>query len=357
MPRRRLHSAPVAHTAAPVLQFNKGQSNPTYLLTASDGHRYVVRKQPPGQLLRGAHAVDREYKVLEALQDTDVPVPRVLLLCEDPDILGTSFYVMDFINGRIVEDHACLEFAPDVRKAMYDSLAEVLAALHRVDPVAVGLERFGRPTGYIQRQMKTWGGNYDQADVIVRDREVWEKQGLTYRDDGDAMPRLREYLDAHVEEEVAAGGDEPVCIVHGDYRFGNVIWHPTEPRIVAVLDWEICTIGNPAADLAYLTNYSYGAMDEGVAVGVEGVPSEAEFVQLYYEKVGRPQVSDQLWTFLKAFILFRKAAIGHGVFSRGLAGNASSTKGIASAEMKVSAWTAMCKVGLKLIGLEPSAKL
>ena len=152
-----------------IKQFNKGQSNPTYLVTASNGHRYVVRKQPPGDLLKGAHAVDREFRVLDALKDTDVPVPRTLLMCEDPDIIGTPFYVMDFINGRIVEDHAVAGFSPAERTAMYDSLAEVLAALHRVDVNAVGLERFGRPTGYIQRQMSTWGNNFDQAEVAVRD--------------------------------------------------------------------------------------------------------------------------------------------------------------------------------------------
>ena len=296
-----------------IKQFNKGQSNPTYLVTASDGKRYVVRKQPPGDLLKGAHAVDREYRVLDALKDTDVPVPRTLLMCEDPDIIGTPFYVMDFINGRIVEDHACADFSPEERTAMYDSLAEVLAALHRVDVNAVGLERFGKPTGYIQRQMSTWGNNFDQAEVAVRDPAMWEQSGLTFRDDGDAMPRLREYLTDNVDKAVAAMGDEPVCIVHGDYRFGNVIWHPTEPKVVAVLDWEICTIGNPAADLAYCNNYSYGATGTENAAGVEGIPSEMEFTALYYEKVGRPQITEGFYDFLKAFIEFRRAAIGHGV--------------------------------------------
>ena len=169
------------------------------------------------------------------------------------------------------------------------------------------------------------------------------------------MPRLREYLDSHVDEAVNAMGEEPVCIVHGDYRFGNVIWHPTEPKIVAVLDWEICTIGNPAADLAYLNNYSYGASGTENAAGVEGVPSEAEFTELYYKYVDRPQITESFYNFLKAFIEFRRAAIGHGVFSRALAGNASSTKGLTFADGPVSPWVAMCTSGLKLVGLTPSA--
>ena len=185
---------------------------------------------------------------------------------------------------------------------------------------------FGRPNGFVQRQMKTWGGQYEAADTIVRDPEAWKAAGLPYRDDGDVMPRLREYLDTNVEAEIAAEGEEPVCIVHGDYRIGNVIIHPTEPKVISLLDWELCTIGNPAADLAYFSNNSFGP--DGQKEQSAGVPSEVDFMANYYEKVGRPQISDRFWAFLKAFILFRSSAINHGVFSRGLGGNASSTRAL-----------------------------
>ena len=285
-------------------------------MTASDGKNWVIRKQPPGHLLAGAHNVQREYTVLAALKDSDVPVPRTLLFCNDPDILGTDFYVMDFVNGRIMEDTTLADEPPKDRAAIFKSLAETAAALHRVNVNEVGLERFGRPTGFVQRQMKTWGGQYDAADKIVRDKALWAKASMEYRDDGDVMPRLRKYLDSNVEAEIAAEGEEPVCIVHGDYRIGNVIIHPTEPRVVSLLDWELCTIGNPAADLAYFCNNAFGP--DGAKEQSSGIPSEQAWLSAYYQSVGRPQVSDRFWAFLKAFILFRSSAINHGVFSRGL---------------------------------------
>jgi aminoglycoside phosphotransferase (APT) family kinase protein len=236
---------------ASVKQFNKGQSNPTYFIEDSAGDRWVLRKQPPGKLLRGAHAVDREFKVFSALADTDVPVPKMLLFCDDPAIVGTPFYVMEFINGRIEEDIAMKDYSPEERKATYESMVEVMAALHKVDYKTVGLEEFGRPSGYIQRQLRTWGSMYEGGEEFVRDPKAWEAAGLEFIDNKDYMERLLAYLNENVEAEMSKMAPEPVGIVHGDYRIGNVILHPTEPKVICVLDWELCTIGNPLADLSY----------------------------------------------------------------------------------------------------------
>jgi hypothetical protein len=189
--------------AVQVKQFNKGQSNPTYFIQDSNGARWVLRKQPPGKLLKGAHQVDREFKVFSALADTPVPVPKMLLFCGDTSILGTTFYVMEFINGRICEDIALVDETPANRAAIYDSLAQVMAALHQVDHEAVGLGDFGKPSGYVQRQLKTWGRIYAQQEVFVRDPKAWEKVGLEFIDNGDYMGRLLAYLNAHVDEEMS----------------------------------------------------------------------------------------------------------------------------------------------------------
>ena len=212
-----------------VRQFQGGQSNPTFHLQTAGGD-YVLRKKPPGKLLPRAHEVAREHRVMAALADTDVPVPRMQLLCDDESVIGTTFFVMDHVPGRVFPDRVMREESPAHRAAVYEDLARVLAALHRVDWRAVGLEGFGRPEGYMQRQVALWTRQWEAARM----------------EDMPAMDLLAKWLPEHLPPD-----DPPSCIAHGDYRLGNVLLHPTEPRVVAVLDWELATIGNPLADLGY----------------------------------------------------------------------------------------------------------
>lgn len=288
---------------AKVQQFAGGQSNPTYLITAPDGG-YVVRRKPPGELLPSAHAVDREYRVMKALWGTDVPVPEVLLLCEDEAVIGTSFFVMRRVEGRVVTETLLPGATSEERQAVYRSLAETLAALHNVDPDAVGLEGYGRPGDYFARQIRRWSGQYTDADLPAI----------------PAMDRLIEWLPENIPE-----GDE-TTIAHGDFRLGNMILHPTEPRVVAVLDWELSTLGHPLADLGYLcmgyhsSTDLYGFGDADLAA--LGIPSEAELVTWYCRLTGRSGIPH--WHFYLAFALFRMAAILHGIAGRVKAGTASA---------------------------------
>ena len=331
-------------------------SNPTYFIEDASGDRWVVRKQPPGHLLKGAHNVKREYTVMSALADTDVPVPKCLLFCDDPAILGTDFFVMEFVNGRVIEDTALQgeEFTPEFRAALYDSLLETLAALHSVDVVGVGLETFGRPSGYVQRQLKTWGGQYEGGEEIVRDPAAWEAKGLKFHDNGTFMDDLLEHLNANVDAEMGRMAPEPSGIVHGDYRIGNVIVHPTEPKVIAVLDWELCTIGNPLADLTYMMMawfaplIAQGSDGSGRPISDigEGIPTEEQYKARYEELMGW-EIPESTWKFLQAFQMFRKGAIDHGVFSRSLQGNASSSKAGGSGWRSDAARTALTMLGLR----------
>lgn len=285
-----------------VRQFPGGQSNPTYQITTG-GHDYVMRKKPPGKLLPSAHAVDREYRVITALRDTDVPVPRTYFLCEDESILGTAFFIMDKVPGRVIEDPTMPEFPASDRHAIYDDLLRVLAALHGVDYEAVGLGDFGRHGNYYERQISRWSKQY----VASQTEEI------------PAMNALMEWLPANVPQ------DPKTVLVHGDYRLGNTIVHPTEPKVSAVLDWELATFGHPLADLAYC----YCACFMGLhhpAVPREGLPTEEQFVARYCELTGRDGIPD--WTFYKVFQLFRLAAIVQGVYKRGLDGIASSARAV-----------------------------
>ena len=211
-----------------VQQFRGGQSNPTYYLTAG-GREYVLRRKPPGKLLPSAHAVDREYRVITALGATGFPVPRTYALCEDASVIGTIFYVMDCVHGRVITDPTIPGLAPPERGAIYGSLNETLARLHTVDWRSLGLADFGRPGSYFTRQIHRWTQQYRASETETI----------------EAMDRLIEWLPAHVP------ADDETTLVHGDFRLGNVILHPTEPRVVAVLDWELSTLGHPLADLAY----------------------------------------------------------------------------------------------------------
>jgi aminoglycoside phosphotransferase (APT) family kinase protein len=291
-----------------VLQFEGGQSNPTFHITDGAGRMYVLRKKPPGKLLPSAHQVDREYRVIKALSDhTDVPVPKPYALCQDDSVIGTAFYVMEFTPGRVLGDHKMAGISPADRGKIFDSMNDVLARIHNVDYRAVGLGDFGREGQYIQRQLARWSSQYD----LARTAHI------------DSMEALKQWLPANIP------ASDETRINHGDYRLGNTIVHPTEPRIVAVLDWELSTLGHPLADLGYncmMYHFGEGFGASGGYADVDlkafGIPSEAEYLAAYARRTKRKEVPS--WNFYLAFSLFRLAAIVQGVYKRGLDGNASS---------------------------------
>ncbi|KAA2214052.1 phosphotransferase [Teichococcus oryzae] len=315
--------------AVEVRQFQGGQSNPTFHLRAG-GEEYVLRKKPPGKLLPSAHAVEREFQVMRALAGGDVPVPAARLLCEDASVIGTAFFIMDHVPGRIFPDRVMRSGSAEERGAVYADLARVLAALHRVDWQAAGLGDFGRPGRYMERQVQRWTRQWEAVKV----------------EEMPAMDRTAAWLAAHLPEE------EETTIAHGDYRLGNVILHPHEPRIVAVLDWELATLGHPLADLAYAClTYHMPPGPSGLTgiLGAEaelpGIPSEAEFVAAYCRHAGRP-VPGGLDVFI-VFSMFRLASIVAGVWRRALDGNASDPRAIAYREryrgMAQRAWDIACQ--------------
>ncbi|MGH7075345.1 MAG: phosphotransferase [Stellaceae bacterium] len=288
-----------------VEQFEGGQSNPTYRLS-TPARRYVLRRKPPGRLLPSAHAVDREYRVITALQGSAVPVARTHALCLDDGVIGTAFYVMDYIEGRIFWNPTLPDMAQAERGLIYDELNRVLAALHQVDYRAVGLADYGRPGNYFLRQIGRWSKQYRASET--------EKI--------EAMDRLMAWLPAHVPP------DDETGIVHGDYRIDNVIYHPNEPRILAVLDWELSTVGNPLGDFAYhmmqwrlgSSIYQRGLADADLAA--LGIPGEAQYRDLYCRRTGRRDIPH--WDFYMVYNMFRLAAILQGIMGRVVEGNASS---------------------------------
>lgn len=292
----RFGPAPLALT-----RISGGQSNPTYVLGWGD-RKMVLRKQPNGAILRGAHAIDREYRVLEALRDTDVPVPPVVLFHADPALLGTPFYLMEFVEGRVFSDCTLPELSPPERRALYLSMAETLARMHRLRPEAVGLADFGRPGNYFARQISRWSRQL-AASPGARDA---------------ALDTLALRLEAMIPED-----DGLVSLAHGDFRLGNMLVHPTEPRVIAVLDWELSTLGHPLADLGFCCMPWHTAPDEyGGILGTpaEGIPDEAEFIAQYRAILpGVPEPAP----FHMAFALFRFAVIFVGIADRALAGNAA----------------------------------
>lgn len=290
-------------------QFQGGQSNPTFLVEAG-GRQWVLRKKPPGILLPSAHMVEREYRVIRALANTDVPVAPAPLLCEDPAIVGTAFYVMDFVEGRVFTDPALPGMAPAERAAIYDAMNDTLGRLHSVDWRAVGLGDFGRPENYVARQIARWSKQYEASKT----GEIPE------------MDRLMAWLPRNIPER------EETTLVHGDFRLGNMIFDPSEPRVVAVLDWELSTLGHPLSDLAYNCMLYHLPADLPTVRGFGepdlaafGIPDERAYVSAYVRRTGRDPGND--WPFFLAFSFFRYAAIVQGVYARALQGNASSTSG------------------------------
>jgi len=293
-----------------IRQFQGGQSNPTYQITDAADQRYVLRKKPPGAILPSAHAVEREYAAMHALQPTGVPVPTMRLLCEDSTIIGTPFYLMDYIDGRILLDLKLPELSPSERTATYLAMADGLAALHRVDWRTVGLADFGKPENYVARQISRWTRQY-----------------LASNPEPNAdMEALLAWLPGNIPPE-----DGPT-IAHGDYRLGNLMYAPETPALLAILDWELSTIGQPLSDLAYLCSFYHlphdGAPFRGLAgldLAAMGIPTEAELIARYCGQVGRPFPPPAFNTYL-AFSLFRSAAIGQGVYDRSQRGNAADAR-------------------------------
>jgi len=306
-PWLRAHVADVGADLV-VEQYQGGQSNPTYRITAG-ARRLVLRRKPPGDLLPSAHAVDREYRVMSALADTGVPVPRMLALCEDASVIGSMFFVMECVEGRVLWDPALPGMTPATRAAHYEEQNRVIAALHSVDYAAIGMTGFGRPGNYIARQVARWSSQYAAAAAARI----------------PAMDRLIEWLPANIPPA------EETAIVHGDFRLDNVIFHPTEPRILAVLDWELSTLGHPLSDFAYhmiawrLTPQQFRGLN-GYDLQALGIPTEDEYIAAYCRRTGRDGIRH--WEFYLIFNLFRIAAILHGVLSRALQGNAASSNAI-----------------------------
>lgn len=291
-----------------ILQFEGGQSNPTFLLDCGD-HRYVLRKKPPGKLLPSAHQVDREYRVMKALEGTNVPVPKMYLLCEDEQVIGTTFFVMEYVDGRLFGDVTLPGMSPAERRAVYFEMIRVLAVLHSVDYGALGLSDFGKPGNYFARQIARWSRQY----VAAQTEHI------------PSMENLMQYLPQNVPP------DDASCVAHGDFRMENMLFHPAEHRITALLDWELSTLGHPLADLAYSCGPYHFAMTgssslAGIAGGQSGIPSESEIVEQYCRRTGRQGIPD--WNFYMAFAFFRLASILQGVYKRGLMGTASSTEAL-----------------------------
>ncbi|MEM6301398.1 MAG: phosphotransferase [Pseudomonadota bacterium] len=297
-------------------KFAGGQSNPTFIIRNGE-QKWVLRRKPPGELLASAHAVDREYRVLKALADTDVPVAKTYLLCEDDDVIGSMFYIMEYLDGRVLWDPRLPEVDANAeREAIYEEMNRVLAALHRVDPKAVGLEDFGKPGSYFERQVSRWTKQYRASETEV----------------SPAMETLIEWLPANMPAD-----DGQVSLVHGDFRLDNLMFHATEPKIIGILDWELSTLGHPLADLAYQVMAWQLPAEEGIRglAGVDrselGIPSDEEYVQRYCELTGRSSIEN--WSFYVVFCFFRLAAILQGVRKRALIGTASSQEAHSRGEM------------------------
>lgn len=299
----------VAGFAGPltVEQFKGGQSNPTYKLV-TPGKSYVLRRKPSGALLKGAHAVEREAQVLIGLGKADFPVAHVHALCTDDDVIGTWFYIMDMVEGRIFWDATIPEVSRDARPAYFDAMNATIAALHNVDFEAVGLGDYGRPGNYFERQITRWSKQYFDDAEAGRDPD---------------MDRVIDWLRDNIP-----AGDE-TAIVHGDFRIDNMIFHPTEPRVLAVLDWELSTLGHPLADFAYHAMMYH--MPPYIVAGLAGadltalnVPSEEDYIAAYCARTGRDGIPN--YRFYTAFNFFRLAAIFHGIKGRVIRGTASSAQ-------------------------------
>lgn len=288
-----------------------GQSNPTFLLTGKD-QKLVLRKKPDGVLLPSAHAIDREYRVISALKGSAIPVARARYYCDDTSVIGTAFYVMDYVQGRQFMDPSLPGLSPQERGKIWDEFNRVVAALHSIDHKALGLGDYGKPGNYLARQIARWSRQYRASET----------------ERIDSIERLIEWLPAHIP------ASEDTAIVHGDLRIDNLIFHPTEPCILAMLDWELSTLGHPLADLAYhvmswrLTSAQFRGMAEHDLAEL-GIPGEAHYLQMYCQRTRRESIDPAAWEFHMAFSIFRLAAILQGIVCRARDGNASGSEALA----------------------------
>ena len=309
-------------------KFKGGQSNPTYRIDAASG-TYVLRRKPPGPLLPSAHAVDREFRVLQALHGTSVPVAKPLHLCRDESVIGSMFYLMSFVDGRIFWDPSLPDMAAANRADIYLGIIDAMAALHTIDPVAVGLGDYGKPGNYFERQIKRWSEQYRASET----RPIAAMDALI-----DALPAR------------CPADDGVVALAHGDFRIDNLMFHPDEPRVIAIVDWELSTLGHPLADLGYFCmalrlprNPALPGL-AGLDRTALGIPDEAALLARYSQVSGRPIPAD--WSFVLAFNFFRLAAIAQGVAKRAEQGNASSEQAMQAGRMTGM----LATLGLEMLG-------
>ncbi|KWR88602.1 phosphotransferase [Cupriavidus sp. IDO] len=294
----------IAHDELQVQRLAGGQSNPTYRMS-SGGRQYVLRTKPPGQLLSSAHAIDREHRVLHALQRSEVPVPAVYNYCDDAGVIGTPFYLMEFLEGRVFVDQTLPGMSREQRREIYAEMSRVVSALHRVDHVAAGLSDYGKGTNYLARQIERWSRQCTASP-----------QGCS-----PELEALTRWLPAHLPPGEATG------LVHGDFRMDNLVFHPTEARVIGVLDWELSTLGHPLVDFAYhcLSWHITPSLWRGIA-GLDlealGIPDESTYLRWYEASTGAQALAH--WDFYIAYNLFRLAAIMHGIGQRVAAGNAAA---------------------------------
>jgi len=285
-----------------------GQSNPTFLLSTAT-EKFVLRKKPDGVLIKSAHAIDREYRVISALKNTSVPVPDTLGWCDDESIIGTPFYLMSYLDGRVFVDQSLPGMAPPERAAIYREMNRVISELHRLDIDALGLGDYGKREDYLPRQITRWSSQLSSAKIPVPEGAL----------------RLMAWLPAHLPPP------QPAALIHGDFRLDNLIFHPSEPRVIGVLDWELSTIGDPIADFAYhcMSWHIPHALWRGIA-GLDlqrlGIPEEADYQQQYF--IGRTAIAPADWRFYLAFNLFRMSAILFGIAERAQQGNANAADAV-----------------------------
>jgi acyl-CoA dehydrogenase len=289
-------------------QLTGGQSNPTFKISDGSSH-YVLRKKPGGVLLPSAHAVDREHRVMKALASTGVPVPQMLAYCDDESIIGTAFFIMEYLDGRVFADQSLPGLAASERQQIYEQMNRTISAIHRLDYVSLGLESFGKPGNYFARQITRWSRQVREANIAIP----------------DSLNKLMGWLPEHIPAE------DETSLIHGDFRMDNLIFHKTDLRIIGVLDWELSTLGNPLADFAYQCMAwrippTLWRGIQGLDLIALGIPSESEYIAMYEKQVGR-SISEH-WPFLMAYNLFRISAILHGITKRAMDGNANASDAI-----------------------------